>query len=137
MSWTNLYILDLIGLAFFFASYHRNCYRRGYRIDIWHAEIFLACVLPNMLMLPFAKSDLNILVLGRDLSGVVAALPVVFLLTLVGYVAVLSGGALWRLQAGLGLRRDAIRVLDILPRASMMLMSSRRVLIFQSAFCVL
>lgn len=137
MSWTYLYIADVIALLLFGVSYYRNCYRRGYRIDFWHAGIFLACVLPNMVMLPFAKSDLNVLVLGRDLSAVVAALPVAFLLTLLGYVALLVGGALWRVQAGLGLRRDATRVLDILPRASMMVMSSRRILIFQSALCVL
>ena len=135
MSWNELYVLDLFAIACFGVSYYRNCYRKGYRIDIWHAQLFLACVFPNMLMLPFAKSDLNVLVLGRDLSAVIVALPTVFLITLVGYLAVLAGGALWRLQAGLGLRRDASRVLDIVPRCSMMLMSSRRVLLFQAGLC--
>jgi oligosaccharide repeat unit polymerase len=62
---------------------------------------------------------------------------VVFLVALLGYVSVLAGGALWRFQAGLGLRRDAKRLLDVLPRCSLMLMSSRRVLLFQSALCFL
>jgi oligosaccharide repeat unit polymerase len=137
MSWTNLYLLDAFVLAMFGITYYLRCYRRGYRMDFWHAELFLACVLPNMVMLPFAKSDLNVLVLGSDLSAVVYALPRVFLITLVGYVAVLCGGALWRLHAGLGLRRDAARLLDILPRCSMMLMSSRHNLIFQSFLCLL
>ena len=135
MSWNELYALDLFAIACFAVSYYRNCYRKGYRIDIWHAQLFLACVFPNMLMLPFAKSDLNVLVLGNDLSAVVVALPTVFLITLLGYVAVLAGGALWQLQAGLGLRKDATRILEILPRCSMMLMTSRRVLLFQAALC--
>lgn len=137
MSWTILYLLDAFVLVTFVLSYYVKCYRRGYRMDFWHAELFLLCVLPNMLMLPFARSDLNILVLGRDLSAVVAVLPTVFLITLGGYAAVLCGGALWRLQAGLGLRKEAGRVLDILPRCSMMMMSSRNNLIFQSLLCLL
>ena len=36
--------------------YYRNCYRKGYRIDFWHTNLFLLCVFPNMIMLPFAKS---------------------------------------------------------------------------------
>jgi oligosaccharide repeat unit polymerase len=137
LTWNELYVLDLLTLTLFVISYYRNCYRRGYRVDFWHAQLFLACIFPNMIMLPFAKSDLNFLVLGSDLPVVVAVLPLVFLITLVGYVAVLAGGAIWRLQAGLGLRQDAIRVLDIVPRCSMMLMSSSRILVFQSAICFL
>jgi oligosaccharide repeat unit polymerase len=137
MSWDDLYVLDVLAIILFALSYYRNCYRKGYRIDFWHAQLFLACVLPNMIMLPFAKSDLNVLVLGSDLSAVGAALPIVFLVALLGYVSVLGGGAVWRLQTGLGLRRDAKGVLDVLPRCSLMLMSSRRVLLFQSALCLL
>ena len=136
MAWDTLYVLDGLAIFLFCVSYYRNCYRKGYRIDFWHAQLFMACVLPNMIMLPFAKSDLNVLVLGNDLSGVVAALPKVALITLGGYAAVLAGGALWWLRAGLGLRRDASRLLDILPRCSMLLMSSRRVLVFQSLLCL-
>ena len=137
LTWNELYVLDLFTLALFAISYYRNCYRSGYRVDLWHAQLFLMCIFPNVIMLPFAKSDLNFLVLGSDLPAVVAVLPRVFLITFVGYMAVLAGGALWRLNAGLGLRRDAIRVLDIVPRCSMMMMSSPRILVFQSALCFL
>jgi len=135
MSWNAVYALDLTVIALFALSYYRKCYRRGYRIDFWHAQLLLSCVLPSMIMLPFAKSDLNVLVLGKDLNAVVEVLPRVFLITLVGYAAVVLGGSLWRLDTGLGLRRDAVHILDIVPRCSMMLMSSRSVLIFQAALC--
>src|SRR6266446_5011444 len=105
ISWNALYVLDLCALTLFALSYYRKCYRRGYRIDFWHAQLFLYCVLPNMVMLPFAKSELNILVLGKDLAAVNAVLPFVFLITLLGYAAVLVGSGLWRFQAGLGLRK--------------------------------
>jgi oligosaccharide repeat unit polymerase len=87
-------------------------------------------------MLPFAKSELNVLVLGSDLRAVVEVLPKIFLITMLGYVAVLAGGGLWRLRAGLGLREDAARILEIVPRCSMMLMSSRSILLFQAALCL-
>lgn len=137
MSWNALYALDGILLTLFAFSYYFKCYRKGYRIDFWYAQLFLLCVFPNMIMLPFARSELNVIVLGKDLNAVVAVLPIVFLITVVGYFAVLIGGGLWRLQLGMGARSTADRVLQIVPRCSMMLMSSRGVLVFQSAFCLL
>lgn len=137
MSWTQIYILDALLIAVFAISYYRKCYRRGYRIDFWYTVLFLICIFPNMLMLPFAKSELNVLVLGSDLNAVIAVLPKVFLITVAGYLAVLAGGALWRLQVGIGLRSATTKVLNVVPHASMMLMSSRSVLVFQAALCLL
>lgn len=134
--WSLCYLLDCSAIVLFAISYYRKCYRKGYRIDFWYAQVFLLCVFPNMLMLPFAKSGLNVIVLGKDLNAVVAVLPVIFMITMLGYLAVLVGGGLWRLQMGIGLRDTTTKVLDIVPRASMMLMSSRSVLVFQAALCL-
>lgn len=137
MPWKVLYALDAVAIALFAISYYFTCYRQGYRIDFWHEQLFLVCVLPNMLMLPFANNFLNEIVLGRDFTGVVAAIPDVFLVTLLGYVAMVIGGSLWNLRLGLGLRKTTTGVLDIVPRCSMMLMRSRSVLVFQTALCLL
>jgi oligosaccharide repeat unit polymerase len=134
--WDLLYGLDVFAVGLFLISYYRECYRKGYRIDFWHTQLFLACILPNMLMLPFAKSELNELVLGKDLWPVVDVLPTVFLITLIGYLAVLAGGGLWRLQVGMGLRKSVMRAMEIVPRSSMMLMSSKSVLVFQALLCL-
>jgi oligosaccharide repeat unit polymerase len=134
--WNVVYVLDVLAILFFAFSYYRNCYRKGYRIDFWHVQLFLICVFPNMLMLPFARSELNFVVLGPDLAAVVAVLPKVFLITLVGYAAVLAGGFLWRLRMGLGIREGTRRILEFVPDCSMMLMSSRGVLIFQAVLCL-
>ncbi|HEX3738270.1 MAG TPA: oligosaccharide repeat unit polymerase [Terriglobales bacterium] len=136
ISWTACYVLDSFAIALFAISYYRKCYRRGYRIDFWYAEVFLLCVFPNMLMLPFARSELNVIVLGRDLNAVIAVLPIIFLITMIGYLAVLVGGGLWRLRLGVGARDTATKILDVVPRCSMMLMSSRSVLVFQAALCL-
>jgi oligosaccharide repeat unit polymerase len=136
MSWSALYVLDVIGIALFLISYYRNCYRRGYRIDFWHLGLFLSCVLPNMLMLPFARSELNAIVLGQDFPAVVTVLPDVFLIALLGYFSVLVGGSLWRLRVGLGLRKAGANILNIVPRCSIMLISSRRLLVFQALMCI-
>lgn len=134
--WSLCYLLDCSAIVLFAISYYRKCYRKGYRIDFWYAQVFLLCVFPNMLMLPFAKSELNVIVLGKDLNAVVAVLPVIFIITMVGYLAVLVGGGLWRLQMGIGLRDTTTKVLDVVPRCSMMLMSSGSVLLFQAALCL-
>jgi oligosaccharide repeat unit polymerase len=137
MSWNVLYVLDLLAIGSFGWSYYRTCYRRGYRIDIWHLQLILSCILPNFLMLPAAASPLNELALGQDYASVMSVLPTVFLITLLGYASVLVGGALWSLHLGLGLRRTTAGVLRAGPQLSIMLMSSRSLLVFQSALCLM
>jgi oligosaccharide repeat unit polymerase len=92
--------------------------------------------MPNMIMLQVSRSDLNVYILGRDFTAVVAALPNVFLIALLGYSAMFAGGLSWRIRVGLGTRKLAVRVLDIVPQCSMMLMSSRSLLVFQSLLCL-
>lgn len=135
MSWNVLYALDLFAISTFAISYYRNCYRKGYRFDFWHLQLFFVCVFPNMLMLPFARSETNAVVLFQDFGAVVDVLPDVFLITLLGYFAMLAGGSLWRLRVGIGMRKTAIRVLEFVPRCSMMLMSSRSLLVFYALLC--
>lgn len=87
-------------------------------------------------MLPLARNELNGVVLGRDFGGVVAVVPQVFLITLVGYFSILAGGGLWRLQTGLGLKKSIMPIVRAPFRWSMMIMASRNVLIFQVAICL-
>jgi oligosaccharide repeat unit polymerase len=136
MSWNLLYLLDAFAISSFVVSYYFNCYRKGYRIDIWHSQMFLSIVLPNMFMLPFSRSELNFPVLRGDFAAVVAILPSVFLISLLGFFAILIGGLAWRIHLGLGTRKLATQVLDIVPRCSMMLMSSRSLLTLQALFCL-
>lgn len=137
MSWTLIYSIDLFAMLTFGISYYKNCYRRGYRIDFWHTQLFLACVFPNMILLPFTRSEMNQVVLGQDFDAVMVVLPAVFLITVVGYFALLSGGQFWRLHVGLGVRKSILPVLEIIPRCSMMLMSSRSLLLLQAVLCLL
>jgi oligosaccharide repeat unit polymerase len=135
MSWNVLYALDLFAISTFAISYYRNCYRKGYRFDFWHLQLFFGCVLPNMLMVPFARSEANAVVLFQDFGAVVAVLPDVFLITLLGYFAMLAGGTLWRLRVGFGMRRTAMHLLEFVPRCSIMLMSFRSLLVFYALLC--
>jgi oligosaccharide repeat unit polymerase len=136
MSWNLLYLLDGLAISSFAISYYLTCYRRGYRIDLWHAMMFMAIVMPNMLMLPFTRSELNYPILGNDFAAVQDVLPNVFLISLLGYLAILAGGFAWRIHIGLGTRKLAAQLLDIVPQCSMMLMSSRSVLVFQALLCM-
>jgi oligosaccharide repeat unit polymerase len=136
MMWQELYLLDLFAISLFLLSYWRSCYRRGYRIDYWHLTLFMSVVFPNLLMLPLARSELNGIVLGADFQSVVAAVPAVFLISLVGYFSILLGGSIWRLHTGLGLKNATMPVLRLPYRWSMMMMTSRHVLLFQAAICL-
>lgn len=135
MSWNTLYVIDAFAVGTFAISYYRNCYRKGYRADFWHALLLSSCVIPYMFMLPFADNDLNAVVVGRDFSRVVAEIPRVFLMAMVGYFFILVGGSLWRVRVGVGARKTTTRVLSVVPRCSMMLLSSRSLLVFLSLLC--
>lgn len=137
MTWPILYIFDSIGMGIFCISYYLNCYRKGYRIDLWHMQLFLVCILPNFIMLPFSRNELNILVLGGNYGAVVQAIPFIFLVTFLGFLSTLAGGLLWSLKIGLGIRRAIREAMNIVPRSSEMLMSSRHLLLLQSMLCML
>jgi oligosaccharide repeat unit polymerase len=136
MSWNILYAIDLLLLLLFLVAYYRNCYRYGYRIDFWNFQVLLLCVIPAMAMLPFERDDLNAIIVGRDLPRIIEAMPRVFLITSTGFLALYLGGNLWRLQLGIGMRRSTQKVLKVFPRTSLMIMSSRSVLIGLSTICL-
>ena len=135
MSWNWLYVLDACTIGLFAISYYLNCYCKGYRADFWHAQLLFFCVVPYMIMLPFTRNELNALVVGRDFAGFVAAVPIVFPMTIVGFLAIYLGGSLWSFQFGVGARKALIHLLDTGPRCSLMLMSSRTVLVLLSLLC--
>ncbi len=135
-SWRLLYLLDLFTLLFFLATYYRNCYRHGYRIDFWNSQIFLYCVIPFMVMLPFEKDDLNSIIVGQDLPRIIDAMPRTFLVVSSGFLALYLGGNLWRLGLGIGLRSTVNDMLNVFPKTSIMVMSSRTVLIGLSVVCL-
>ena len=89
-----------------------------------------------MLMLGFARSELNALIVGGDFASVVASVPHVFLVAMAGYFALLLGGSFWSMHLGVGLRRAAARLLDGGPSCSAMVMSSQSLLIFLSCICL-
>lgn len=134
-SWNLLYALDLFTFLVFLVTYYRNCYRHGYRIDFWNFQVLLYCVIPSMVMLPFARDDLNAIIVGRDLPRIIDAMPRVFVVTCTGFFALYLGSNLWRFRLGVGARSSINGVLNIMPRMSLMIMSSRSVLIALSLIC--
>ncbi len=135
-TWDLLYTLDLCAFLFFLATYYRNCYRHGYRIDFWNSQIFLYCAIPIMAMLPFERDDLNAVIVGQDLPKIIEAMPTAFIVAISGFFALYIGGNLWRVQLGIGLRRTVNEGLNVFPRMSLMIMSSRSVLVGLSAVCL-
>ena len=136
LTWRQLYGVDVFALALFALSYYRNCYRKGYRADVWHAELAFVCIFPYFVMLFLARSPLNAVIVGTDFNRIVAAVPQVFVIVLAGYVSLLVGGSLWGFRLGIGTRKMAARTLDLLPQCSMMVMSSWDLLVLLSLVCL-
>jgi hypothetical protein len=109
-------------------SYYWNCYRKGYRIDYWHFNLFQMLMVTSI-MLPFNRSQLNVLFIGPILLK--HTLPLVdkaFLISALGYGSVLVGGSLWRVNLHLGLRQAYSRILNQPIRAAALLLRSPRLL---------
>lgn len=101
-------LANLIAIAFivqFLWSYYRNCYRKGYSMDIWHFSLLYNLVIINV-MLPFARSDLNVFAVGPSLlRRTQQHVDQAYFISALGYLGILIGGSLWRVHLGIGLRR--------------------------------
>ena len=120
----------------FLWSYYQNCYRKGYRIDLWHFNLLMNLFVIHI-MLPFDRSDLNIFALGpillrRAQNNMTEA----YLVSAFGYFCLLVGGSLWRIRLNLGIRRQAASLFEIPARLSLVLLQSRLLLLVQSAVAV-
>lgn len=87
-------------------------------------------------MLPFERDDLNAIIVGQDLPRIIEAMPRVFLVVTSGFLALYLGSCLWRLRLGVGIRSSVNEALNVMPRMSLMIMSSRGVLIALSGVCL-
>jgi hypothetical protein len=118
-------------------SYYFNCFRKGYTLDIWHYTLIFNCFIIHI-MLPFCRSDLNIFALGaRLLRRTQDHVNEAYFISALGYFGILIGGALWRLELGVGLRSTASRLLELPARGSLFLLHSKRLLIFHGICAVI
>lgn len=121
----------------FIWSYYRNCYRKGYRIDVWHFTL-LQMLFITSIMLPFNRSPLNIIAFSPTLLR--HALPYVdeaFLISALGYGCTILGGSLWRLQLGVGIRSFYSDLLNQPGRLALVMLRSPRLLFIFGAAALL
>lgn len=121
----------------FFWSYYRNCYRKGYRIDVWHFTL-VQMLFVTSIMLPFNRSRLNVISFSAPV--LTHALPYVdqaFLISALGYGCTILGGSLWRLRLGLGLRATYSDLLNQPARIVLVMLRSPRLLFLAGGFALL
>jgi hypothetical protein len=98
-------------------------------MDVWHFAL-LFNVFAIHIMLPFSRSDLNVLALGIGaLRRTQEHVNEAYFISAFGYLGILLGGSLWRVQLGVGLRGLFSKVIEIPARASLFLLESRRLLL--------
>lgn len=132
-------LANLIAIAFvvqFLWSYYRNCYRKGYSMDIWHFSLLYNLFIIHI-MLPFSRSDLNVFALGPGLlRRTQQHVDEAYFISALGYLGILIGGSLWRVHLGIGLRRTFSRVIELPTRGSLLLLRSRPLLILHGIVAV-
>jgi oligosaccharide repeat unit polymerase len=89
----NIYLLIVSILFFihFVFSYIFLCYKRGYKIDFWHFNIFIGYLIPFIILYPFASSDFNYISIGNKIFAIQNSVNTAYLITLVGYLSTYIG----------------------------------------------
>jgi oligosaccharide repeat unit polymerase len=129
---------NVIAAAFivhFWWSYYRNCYRKGYTMDLWHFTLLFNLFIIHI-MLPFSRSDLNVFALGGNVRRMQAYVTQAYLISAFGYVGILLGGSLWRIHLGLGLRKLISQLVEIPTRGSMLLLRSKSLLLVHGVVAI-
>jgi hypothetical protein len=124
--------IAVLFLLHFCWSYYWNCYRKGYTIDLWHYSLLNTLFIIHV-MLPFARSNLNIFALGWLLQRTQGHVNEAYFISAFGYFFILVGGELWRVNLGTGLRSSAAHVLELPARATLLLTNSRSLLLVHTA----
>ena len=97
-------------------------------MDLWHFSLLINLFVIHI-MLPFSHSDLNIFALGFGLlRRTQAHVTEAYLISALGYIGILLGGSLWRVHLGFGLRQLFSRFIELPTRGSLLLLSSRSLL---------
>ena len=82
--------IAVLFLLHFCWSYYWNCYRKGYTIDLWHYSLLNTLFIIHV-MLPFARSNLNIFALGWLLQRTQGHVNEAYFISAFGYFFILVG----------------------------------------------
>ncbi len=98
--YTPLFLLLCIVSMFHFGwSYYRYAYRRGFKIDFWHATIFQTFILPVIVLYPFAGSVLNFQSTGDSIFQIQQYIAGAFMISISGYASLYAGFYLYNLTS--------------------------------------
>jgi len=105
-------------------------------MDIWHFSLLYNLFVIHI-MLPFCRSDLNIVSLSPALlRNTQAHVTEAYLISAFGYAGILVGGELWRIRLKIGLRATFARWMELPAQASLLLLNSKPLLILHGIVAV-
>ncbi len=108
-------------------------------MDIWHYNLLFNLLVIHV-MLPFSRSDLNVLALGPDLlRSMQPKVNDAYFISAFGYIGMILGGSLWRIHLGKGFRKVFRWVIEYPSKGSLLLLRSRILLLIHGiiAICLL
>lgn len=83
--------LAIVIVAHFLLSWYSSYKKTGWKLDVWHITLFLAYILPCVIMYPFFASEMNALATGTAYIRIGQYVEEAFFISFVGYIAVLLG----------------------------------------------
>ena len=85
------FLLSLLIVAEFFCSWYASYRKTGWKLNIWHLNLFLGYILPCVIMYPFASSEMNFITAGTAYIRFSPYVEEAFFISFVGYLSVLLG----------------------------------------------
>jgi len=86
-----VFLLNTLLLLHFIINYFWSSYRKGFKVDFWHAKAFLIFVVPILIMYPTAASYWHEWRMGHAVFSVQPYVNQAYLINAVGYIAAYAG----------------------------------------------
>lgn len=131
------FLLALLIIGHFFYSWYASYIKTGWKLNVWHLQVFLGYILPCVIMYPFFSSELNFFTVGTAYIRFAPYVEEAFFISFVGYLSLLLGRWLY-----IRLRHDYSRfnffgkiiLTNILHSTALYFWSIMCILFFAAAF---
>lgn len=88
-------LLSLLIIGHFFYSWYASYRKTGWKLNVWHLQIFFGYVLPCVIMYPFCSSEMNFFTVGTAYVRFAPYVEEAFFISFVGYLSILFGKAIY------------------------------------------
>ena len=85
------FLLSILIIGQFFYSWYASYRKTGWKLNVWHLQLFLGYILPCVIMYPFLSSEMNFFATGSAYIQFAPYVEEAFFISFIGYLSILLG----------------------------------------------